>query len=250
MPTTKIYKYFKKNWQESPVINNNSYFLKCLNSSRRFSVWGFNRTTNDCFACCDSCRRCLLCVTRCRYWLSSNWSAGSEEQSVLTQLPQVILDCHRMTWLLPVLWNKTDTLTMFDWLQCESRSHPQTWRKGTVSVSYHSEAVTTHLTKAGWRRQGQFYATVSYGGDVMVERVEITLETVRKQGEVKAGAQLPSSFLSAQDFNPSSMPPTLRVVTFYHNLEMVSKAFLEVCLLKDFTSCQVDKWGHLMVHIL
>lgn len=34
--------------------------MRCLNSARRFSVWGFNRTTNDCFACCDSCRRYLL----------------------------------------------------------------------------------------------------------------------------------------------------------------------------------------------
>lgn len=98
--------------------------MRCLNSARRFSVWGFNRTPNDCIACCDSCRRCRLCVTRCQYWLSSNWSAVSEEQSVVMQLSQVILVCHRMTRLLPILWNKADTLTMFDWLKCESQSHP------------------------------------------------------------------------------------------------------------------------------
>ena len=84
----------------------------------------------------------------------------------------------------------------------------------------------------------------------MVERVDITLETARKQREVNAGAQLPSSILSAQDFNPFSMPPTLRVVTFYHNLETMSKTFLEICLLNDSMYCQVDKRGHLMVHIL
>lgn len=84
----------------------------------------------------------------------------------------------------------------------------------------------------------------------MVERVETTLGIAKKQREVKAGAQLPSSFLSDQDFNPLNMPPTLRVVTFYLYLETVSKAFLKVCRLNDSTPYQVDKRRHLMVHIL